>query len=372
MLKSSTWIEVDLDQLKKNIALIKEYISPALYCLPIKGNAYGHGLIKIATAAESVDYFAVSSLQEGAALRDANIKKPILVLGAFIEEQIKDLAYFDLEFSISSLYKAKLVEEKLSSTNKIAHVHLKVETGMQRVGARPNTALEIYRFIKASKSMKLKGVFSHLAQAENPKHRMNQLQKDSFENFLNQIDTQDLICHLSNSSGLLNGYAHFENMLRPGLLTFGLSHQTLPQELQGLKSFFSLKSHVAYFKVVEKNRGIGYGHTYFTKSQSRIATIPIGYGDGFRRDLSNKGSVLIRGKKYPICGNICMDQLMVDIGQGEAYVGDDVVLIGSQEEKEITLNEIAEQCSTIPYEILCHFNERIERVYLEGQSSLHM
>ncbi len=359
----STWIEVDLSQLQKNIELVKSFISPKLYCLPLKANAYGHGLIEVAQAASSVDYFAVSHLHEGVELREAGIKKPILVLGAFLEEQIESLAHYNLEFSISSLYKAKLVEEFLLKRNLQTKVHLKIETGMQRIGARPRTALQIYEFIKKSKVMSLKGIYSHLAQADNPEHSFNKVQQNLFLSFLDQIDSRDLICHLSNSSGVLNGPLSLENMVRPGLLTVGISVNLLPAELKDLKSCFSLKSKVSYFKVVEKGQGISYGHSYITTKQTRIATIPIGYGDGYRRDLSNAGSVLIRGKKYPIRGNICMDQLMVEVGNGDAYVGDEVVLIGRQKEQEIKLIDVAKLCGTIPYEIMCNFNERVKRVY---------
>ena len=361
----STWIEVDLDQLQKNISLIKSFISPKLYCLPLKANAYGHGLIEVAQAASSVDYFAVSHLHEGVELREAGIEKPILVLGAFLEEQIESLASYNLEVSISSLYKAKLVEDFLIKRQLQAKVHLKVETGMQRIGARPRTALQIYDFIKKSKMMSLKGIYSHLAQADDPMHSFNKTQQSIFLKFLDQIDSRGLICHLSNSSGVLNGSLNLENMVRPGLLTVGVSVNPLPDELKDIKSCFSLKSRVAYFKVVQKGQGISYGHSYVTTKQTRIATIPIGYGDGYRRDLSNVGSVLIRGKKYPIRGNICMDQLMVEVGDGDAYVGDEVVLIGRQNEQEIKLTDVATLCKTIPYEIMCNFNERVKRTYFK-------
>lgn len=360
-----TWIEINLDQLRKNIHLIQNYIAPAKYCLPIKSNAYGHGILEIAAVAETekVDYLAVASLSEGVMLRNHGIKLPILVLGGFLEEQIEDFIRYSLDFSISSEFKTNLVEEKLAALNQQAFVHLKIETGMQRVGARPETALKIYQRLLKSKHIVLKGVYSHLACADHEDQSVSLEQMRVFKSFLDKIHVDDLLIHLSNSSGILQTPNQFENMVRPGLLTFGLSTQPLPECLAGVESFFSLKSRVSYFKVVDKDKGVSYGHTYKTKAQTRIATIPIGYGDGYRRALSNKGSVLIRGKKYPICGTICMDQLMVDIGEGEAYVGDEVVLIGKQHEQSISINEIADHCATIPYEILCGFNERVPRFY---------
>lgn len=158
----SKWIEIDLDQLKRNISLIKDFIKPALYCLPIKANAYGHGIVEIAKAADGVDYLAVSSLEEGIALREANIEKPILILGAFLKEQIESLIDYKLEFSVSSIYKLKLIEKILAQTTKKALVHLKIEVGMQRVGARPQTGLEVFQQIQHSPNVLLKRIYSHL------------------------------------------------------------------------------------------------------------------------------------------------------------------------------------------------------------------
>lgn len=153
-------------------------------------------------------------------------------------------------------------------------------------------------------------------------------------------------------------------MVRPSLLSFGYIPDNAPHSFQEIHPCFSLKAKVSYFKVVEAKQGIGYGHTHITSKQTRIVTIPVGYGDGYLRSLSNQSSVLIRGKKYPIVGAICMDQFMVDVGQDEVYVGDEVVLIGKQGSEEITLTDIAKKCGTIPYEILCLFNNRLPRLYL--------
>ncbi len=361
----SKWIEIDLDQLKRNISLIKDFIKPALYCLPIKANAYGHGIVEIAKAADGVDYLAVSSLEEGIALREANIEKPILILGAFLKEQIESLIDYKLEFSVSSIYKLKLIEKILAQTTKKALVHLKIEVGMQRVGARPQTGLEIFQQIQHSPNVLLKGIYSHLSHSEEQDQEVIENQIEIFKSFIAQIDRQGIICHLLNSGNILNPFCERFDMVRVGLLSFGFFEKPLKNELSEIKSFFSLKSRITYFKVVDEGCGISYGHSYKTDKRSRFVTIPIGYGDGYRRDLSNKGEVLIRGKRFPIRGNICMDQLLVEIGDGEAYVGDEVVLIGKQEAEEITVDELAKHCNTIPYEILCGFNQRVQRLYLE-------
>jgi len=340
-----SWIEIDLNQLRKNMGIIKGYIHPAKYCLPIKSNAYGHGLVQIGKIAEQekVDYLAVASLSEGIILRKEGITLPILIFGAFQKEEIEECVHYNLELTISSEYKASLVEEALKSMQQKAKVHLKIDTGMRRIGARPKTALEIYHRIKKSSSMLLKGIYSHLANADEHGHPYNQLQINAFKSFLEQIDSKGILCHFSNSSRILEGKLRFENMLRIGLLTFGIKRGAAIPWIKDIKNSFSLKSRVSYFKVIEEGEGVSYGHTFITKKRTRIATIPIGYGDGYLRALSNKGCVIIREKKYPIVGTICMDQLMVDIGEGEAYVGDEVVLIGKQGAHEITIEEIAEK-----------------------------
>lgn len=367
MFNYSSWIEIDIKQFKKNISLIKSYIGSSLFCLAVKANAYGHGLIEMSKIAQDqkVDYLAVANLFEGIKLRNANINIPILVLGTFHEDQISDFLEYDLEITISSFFKANLVKEYCSKHNKKCKVHLKIDTGMRRIGIRPDTGIELYKYLKNEDCFILKGVFSHFACAEEKNHPMNIVQLQAFDDFVNKIKPdKSIICHLANSGAICNINNSFKDMVRLGALPFGCYTKKITNELSELKSIFSVKSKVSFFKVVQKNEGISYGHTYITKNQTRIVTIPIGYGDGFPRSLSNIGSVLIRGKRYPIVGIICMDQLMVDIGNDNAFIGDEVVLIGKQQNEEIEILEIAKLCETVTYDILCSFNERLPRVYV--------
>lgn len=357
-----TWIEIDLPQFRKNIAAVRKWIGKTLYCLPVKANAYGHGLCAIGreAAAAGVDMLAVAHLQEGIQLRNARIAIPILVLGAIHEDQIQSLIEYDLEFSISSRFKAELVREKWRGGKK-CRIHLEVDTGMKRTGMRPETAMALYREIADWDCMEVVGIYSHFATADAPNDPFVKKQIEAFT----QMERIPAIRHLCNSGGtVFYPEAHLD-MVRPSLLTFGYG----PKSIGEVAPCFSLKSKVSYFKVIEAGEGISYGHTYKAAGKTRIATIPIGYGDGYRRALSNKGMVLIRGRRFPIVGNICMDQLMVDVGQNEVYVGDEAVLIGKQGNEEISLHEIASLCDTIPYEVLCSFNERIPRIYTETDSS---
>jgi alanine racemase len=362
------WIEIDLAQFRKNIALIRSQIGSCLFCLPVKANAYGHGLCPIGKAAQEagVDYLAVAHLQEGIKLRQADIDIPILVLGAIHEDQIADLLAFNLDISISSKLKADFVATTCSKLGKTCRVHLEIDTGMQRTGVRPATAKILFPYLQNLSSLQIVGIYSHLATADHPHDPFAHRQIETFITFLKDPMFQQLplIRHLANSGGMLHYPDSHLDMVRPSLSTFGYLPPNAPEPFRSLTPCLSLKAKVSYFKVVSAGEGISYSHSYITPRQTRIVTVPVGYGDGYRRALSNRGSVLIRGKRFPICGTICMDQFMVDVGDQEVYVGDEVVLIGKQGSEEITLQQIAHLCDTIPYEILCQFNDRIPRTYL--------
>ncbi len=363
-----SWIEVDLGQFRRNVGLIRSFIGPTRFCLPVKANAYGHGLRAMGLAAEEagLDYLGVAHLQEGVQLREAGVTLPILVLGAIHADQIPDFIRYDLEVSVSSRFKADLVASACERLGRVCRVHLEVDTGMQRTGVRPGTAVELFAHLRDLPCVEVVGIYSHLATADLPGDPFALAQIAAFEALLRDpvFAGVPLLRHLCNSGGTAHfPQAHYD-MVRPSIMVFGYPPEQAPGALQGLAPCFSLKSKVSYFKVVEAGQGISYGHTYVTSRRTRIVTVPVGYGDGYRRALSNRAEVLIRGRRFPIVGTICMDQLMVDVGDTEVRVGDEVVLIGRQGAEEIPLVEIARLCGTIPYEILCQFNGRIPRVYV--------
>jgi len=364
------WIEIDLAQFKKNLHILQQWIGGRKLCLPVKANAYGHGLVPIARAAieAQVDYLAVSCLQEGALLRQAGIASPILVLGAIHEDQLQELISYQLEFTLSSRYKAELTVRKCEELQLACKVHLEVDTGMQRTGVRPETAAALLDDLYASPWIEVVGVYSHLATADEPGNAFANAQIQAFRDFVARDvlrDGRKPLIHLANSGGVCFYPEALLDMVRPGLLAFGYAPPGLPPALAGLAPFFAVKAKVSYFKVVRKGQGISYSHTHTTARDTRIVTIPVGYGDGYRRSLSNRSDVLIRGRRHPLVGNVCMDQFMVDLGQDEAYVGETVTLIGRDGDQEIALAEIARLCDTIPYEILCGFNDRLPRSYRE-------
>ncbi len=361
-----SWIEIDLDQFQKNLAAVRQRIGFRLLCLPVKANAYGHGLVPMSLAAQQmgVDMLAVSCLKEGVQLRQAGIHKPILVFGAIHEDQVDDLIDHNLEFSISSHFKADLVAQKIRGRR--CRVHLEVDTGMHRTGVRPATALTLFEKLSRNQAFEIAGVYSHLATADVADDPFAKEQIKTFRALREQMGGEGILWHLANSGGVYFYPESYFDMVRPGLLCYGLMPDG--QEDLEIKPIFSLRAHVSYFKVVAADQGISYGHIYRTKQQTRIVTVPVGYGDGYPRALSNNATVFIRGKGYPIAGKICMDQFMVDIGNDEAYVGEEVILMDGGVNNAVSLWHLARLAGVDPREILCRFNDRTPRIYKRKSS----
>ena len=359
-----SWIEIDVGQFRKNLAEIRKRIGGALFCLPVKANAYGHGLVEIGKIAEEegIDCLGVSCLKEGLDLRSSGVRIPILIFGAIHEEQIGPLIEAGLECSISSRYKAELVLQKCRERGLKCKVHLEVDTGMQRTGVRPESAPELLEFLESSPFFEVKGIYSHLATGDVPDHPFAKEQIGAFRALREQLGKRGLIWHLGNSGAVAFYPEALFDMVRPGLLSYGYLPDLCPE--MGVRPCLSLKSKISYFKVVGEGRSISYGQLYRTKGETRVVTVPLGYGDGYMRALSNKANVLIRGSLYPIAGAICMDQFMVDLGKGEAYVGDVVTLIGKDGEREVSLKALAALGGTIPYELLTSFGARLPRRYV--------
>ena len=249
-------------------------------------------------------------------------------------------------------------------------VHLKIDTGMERIGVHWYNAERFIEKTYELESIRVKGIFSHLAKAESDAGCTSR-QLSRFESVLNSMAKKETLpefVHLANSAGIINYKESHYSMVRPGIMLYGYNpNGYLPDvtfDGKKLKPVMTLKTKVSFFKVVPAHTGISYNHTYITKNQTRIVTLPIGYGDGYFRLLSNKGEVLIRGKKYPVVGTICMDQCMVDIGMdGTAYNGDDVLLFGEMDGSMIPLESLCDKIGTITYEVLCGISSRVPRIY---------
>ncbi|HSX13628.1 MAG TPA: alanine racemase [Chlamydiales bacterium] len=353
------WIEIDLNQFKKNLQSVRCMIGNRLLCLCVKADAYGHGLCEIGKIAEEEGVYslAVACLKEGIALRKSGIKIPIIILGAIFADQIQDIIEWDLECTISSRFKANLILDACLRLNRQAKVHLEVDTGLHRTGVRLETAIEMLPWILGQKFLQLIGVYSHFASSDQPNDPITLEQIRKFQVLKETFKDEKIIWHLANSGGVLNYPQAHLDMVRVGLLCYGYGNSLV-------SSCFSVKAKVSYFKVVEAGEGISYGHTYKTADKTRIVTVPVGYGDGYMRAFSNRGIVIIRGKKYTISGIVCMDQFMVDIGNDDVYIEDEVTLLGKQGKEAITVEDAAKIAGTVPYELLCSFNARLSRIYI--------
>ncbi len=369
-----TRIHVDLDALSHNLRALRAHAGVPVMGI-VKANAYGHGLVPVALhlQAQGVEHLGVAFLEEGIALRQAGVQVPILVMGGIFGPQVALFIVHDLEITVSSLDKLRQVERAAEALGRKAAIHLKIDTGMERIGVHSYHAGAFIEAAIASPWCVVKGVYSHLACADDPASPMTALQLERFLDacaHFDRIGAPMPLRHLANSGGVLHFPETHLDMVRPGIALYGVLPDPASQPTVDLKPALSLVSQVVYFKVVQAGHPVSYGATWTPQCDTRVVTIPIGYGDGYPRSLSSRGEVLIRGHRYPIVGRICMDQFMVDLGpQGTAYNEDNVVLIGRQGDAEIRCEAVAQAAGTIPYEILVGLNDRIPREYRGADST---
>lgn len=367
-----TRVKISLNALKENFLSIQSFVAPAQVLCVVKANAFGHGIEECSRALEEcgAKWFGVALVEEGILLREAGIKSRILVFGGIYDAQVEDFIKHDLEITAPSAYKLNQINAIAAKLKIKAKVHLEFDSGLGRIGVRAESAKSLLDTAKKCDWCEVVGAYSHFAAAddssaqsftEQQTEKFSQISKLFKENFGNNT-----ICHLSNSAGILSQSNARFDLVRPGLLLYGVNPSNTTSPIK-LKPVLSLHSKVVYVKTVPANTPISYGLTWTSKETTRIVTLPLGYGDGYFRALSNKAFVLIRGKRYPIVGRICMDQLMVNVGMDEVFNGDDVVLIGSQGKESIFAQELAELAGTIPYEIFTNLNNRLPR---ESQSQL--
>lgn len=362
-----TWAEIKLSNLNHNLAQIRKIIASGVKVMVcIKADAYGHGLIPVAKRLVccGVDYLGVASIDEGIKLRKANIGLPILVLGLILKNDIEPLFKYGLSATVSSEELALALNKRALSLDKPANIHIKIDTGMGRIGVAHKQALKFIKYIQRLKFVNTEGIFTHFACADSNRNFTSR-QTALFGGLIAELRKEAIsipLVHAANSAGIINYEDSHFNMVRPGLIVYGL--YPFNAACINLKPVLSLKTKVIYVKKMPKGRGISYGHTYVTKKNTTIVTLPIGYGDGYPRNLSDRAPVLIRGKRFKISGRICMDQMMVDVQDTPVKIGDEVVLIGCQGKNKITAEELAGLSNTIPYEITCGLGSRIPRVYI--------
>jgi alanine racemase len=364
-----TYAEVNLSRLRDNLSAIRAAVAPAKVMLILKANAYGHGLAEVARGmAPLADMLGVAVLEEGVFLRQMGINAPILVLGGIWSSQIPLYLQNNLIMTASSVDRLKLIDDAAESLKLRARVHIKVDTGMERIGVHYYNAHLLQEAALQCKNVDVEGIYSHFANSDSIDLTHARLQIERFNEVLNFYPRHNLptpMRHFANSAAVLQLPESHYDMVRPGILFYGVYPSREVARTIQVQQALSWKSRVVYFKVVQPGHPVSYGSTWQSNHPTRIVTIPVGYGDGYFRSLSNQAEVLINGKRYPQVGRVCMDQMMVNIEQDSAFNGDEVVLMGASGAECISAEDLAEWAGTIAYEILTNINTRVPRVYID-------
>ena len=365
-----TFVEISIPNILHNIRELKGLLDKKVkFMAVVKADAYGHGAVPVSKAIEkSVDYLAVATLSEAIELKGAGIKAPILILSEIHPSSAAEVVKNGFIQTVYTLKLAKALSAAASSLKKKARVHLKIDTGMGRIGVHFSEAEGLFNAISRLPNLNIEGIFTHFAGAEEMDDFTSQ-QIKRFRSFISKIDPAGYILHAANSAALLYRKESHLDMVRVGLSMYGLYPSCLPAGRPAghkcsvkLKPALEFKTHVVYMKRVPAGTPLSYGSTYNTKKETTIATLPVGYADGLPRALSNRGEVLIRGKRYPIVGRVCMDLTLIDIGDGRCEMGDEVVLIGKQGSDIISADDVAMLADTISYEVICGIGKRVPRI----------
>lgn len=365
-----TWAEINLDNIKFNLKNIKSLLSEdTKICGVVKANAYGHGAVEVSKLLqlEKIDYLAVARLEEGIELIENDITLPILCLGYIPKESLEIAIKDNIEITVYSLDVAKTINKIAARLGKVANIHIKIDTGMTRIGFIPNeSSINEIISINSLQNIHIRGMYTHFATADevNKEFTYEQVSKFKFvENSLCEKGVQIPIKHISNSAGTMDCEGLEFDMVRCGIILYGhYPSDDVDKNKMKLKPAMTLKTRVSHLKEISLNTGISYGLTYVTKDIERIATIPIGYADGFTRIQKNP-KVIIKGEVFDVVGRICMDQCMVKINKDiNINIGDEVIIFG---EEIITVENIAKDLETINYEVLCMISRRVDHVYME-------
>ncbi len=373
-----TWAEISLSKLRRNFECVRRLAGTRRIMAVIKADAYGHGAVPIARALEQAgaDWFGAATVEEAMELRAAGIEKPVLLLGGLYMSDPADLIEYHLTPTVSSTVRLDTYAECAQRSGRTIEFHLKVDTGMGRLGLPPDRVEAFIQHYRELPGLEMKGLFTHLASAEDLVAAQTEEQAACFEQAVRQVQGLGIHpewIHASNSAALVAGSSFPENLVRVGALLFGyclplvLPPGKQPPEFPAVEPILTLKSRVVYLKDVPSGTPLGYGAEFHTRRRSRIATVPVGYADGLSRALSNRGRVIVRGCAARIVGNISMDLTLLDVTDVPGVdIGDEVTLLGQSGHCSITALEIAELVGTVPYEVLCSIGKRVPRIYLDA------
>ncbi len=368
-----TWAEIDLDAIAHNVRAIQAHVGPDTAIIAVvKANAYGHGAVPIAqTVLENgATRLAVARLEEGIQLRQAGITAPILVMGYTLPAQASAFVRWDLTPTVNTLEGAQALSAAAEATGRRRAVHVKVDTGMGRYGLLPGEVVDFVRALAALPGLTLEGLYTHFAVADLADKSYTHRQFSRFLEVVQAVEAAGFsipLKHAANSAATLDLPETHLDAVRPGLILYGMRPSDEVEPAIPLRPALTLKSHVARLRTLPSGSSISYGRTYITTRPTPVALVPVGYGDGYHRLASNRGAVLIRGRRAPIVGRVCMDQFVVDVSDIPGVAQDDeVVLIGRQGDEVITAEEVAGWVETINYEVTTSLLPRVVRRYVKG------
>ena len=372
-----SFARIDLTAIRNNFESLKALLKPGVKTMAIvKANAYGHGAVRVAKTLENLaDYFAVADIQEALELRDNGIKNPILILSYTSTYHYEELIGNEIIPTVYSLEDAIKLSQTAVEMSRKAVIHIAVDTGMNRIGFKDcDESADIVKKISTLPNIEIEGVFTHFACADCKDKSFVNVQKQRFDKFVSSLEDRGLdipIKHCCNSAATIDCDSHYD-MVRMGIALYGLyPSDEVMKEKVALKPAMEVVSRIIHIKDVEPGEGIGYGHAYVTPEKKKIATVCIGYADGYNRAFSNNGCVLVNGKRAKVVGRVCMDQIMIDItGIDGANVGDQVIIMGEQKGSIITAEELGEMCGSFNYEMICTFMPRVNKIYYENGKML--
>ncbi len=366
-----TYLEVNLSRLKQNLENIRTHVAPAKVMAVLKANAYGHGVDGVAVfIAPFADYIGVALVEEGVHLRELGVDKPILVMGGTLLEQVPALIEHNLTLAVSSPELLDTAEEASRVAKTKLKVHLKIDTGMERTGVHEYEAESFIEKSLSCSHLKIEGIFTHFANSESPDLIHARLQLERFQEVLSFYEKRSVphppIRHMANSGAVLNFPESYFDMVRPGVMFYGVYPGSEVKRTIDVRPALTWRSQVAFSKVTRPGRPVSYGSLWQAESPARIVTVPCGYADGYFRRMTNQARVIVNGKKYPQVGRICMDQFMVNLGDEDARVGAEIILLGEAASGErITVEDFAEWTGTNEYEVMTNISARVPRVFVE-------
>ncbi len=364
-----TFAEINLENIKHNTRQFRHHIKPSARMMAVvKANGYGHGAVEVARAslAAGADWLSVALVEEGMQLRQAGIAAPILLLGALPPSSLSAVFQYRLTPGVVDYGTFVGLENEAIRQRKRIGVHVKLDTGMGRLGGRGQDGANLARAVAASEWLDLQGVYTHFASADHEAGDFTHAQLQQFSSLVETIKKykKEIIAHCANSAAAITLPEAHMDMVRVGISLYGYYPAPHMQTLIDLQPALSFRTQVVQLKEVPKGTSISYGNTFVTRRDSKIATLPVGYADGYWRLLSNRGSVLVKGQRAPLAGRVCMDYIMADVTDiKDVEVGDQVVLYGRQGDQEISVDEIASLVGTITYEVTCAVSSRVPRVY---------